>query len=136
MSVEARPIRLSPTAKFITIAILIALAILLINAVGRVMTPFVAAAITAYLFNPLISRLNQRTRISRAFWILVLYVAIGALIYGLLKFLGPIIAVQYRELRHQIPAIVNDISRQFSTAQKIEVGGLTLDLRPFEEALI
>jgi len=52
MSVEPKPIRLSSTGKFITVAIIVALAILLFIAVGSILTPFVAAVITAYLFNP------------------------------------------------------------------------------------
>src|SRR5215216_795380 len=133
MSIEARPIRLSPVAKLITIVIIIVLAILLISAIGHVLTPFIAAAITAYLFNPLISWLNHRTRISRAFWILVLYVMDGFLIYGLVRFLGPIIFEQYRELRHQIPRIVNDISNEIAANRMIDIIGIPLDLRPFEE---
>jgi len=136
MSVEAKPIRLSPVAKVITIVIIIVLALLLINAVGHVLTPFIAAAITAYLFNPLISWLNHRTRVSRAIWILVLYVMVGVLLYGLVRFLGPIIFEQYRELRHQIPRIVNDISTEIAANRMIEIGGITVDMRPFEEPLL
>src|SRR5262249_24001020 len=132
MSVETKPIRLSPVAKFITVVIIIALAILLISAVGHVLTPFIAAAVTAYLFNPLISWLNRRTHVSRALWILVLYVMVGFLIYGLVRFLGPIIFDQYRELRHQIPKIVNDISTEIAANRMIEIAGITVDLRPFE----
>jgi uncharacterized membrane protein YjjP (DUF1212 family) len=51
MSVEARPIRFSPTIKLITVALLGALFFWLIRGLGNVLVPFVAAAITAYLFN-------------------------------------------------------------------------------------
>jgi len=74
MSVEPKPIRLSPTGKFITIAIIVLLAILLFTAVGSILTPFVAAVITTYLFNPLISWLHRRTGVGRGIWIGVLYV--------------------------------------------------------------
>jgi predicted PurR-regulated permease PerM len=135
MSVESKPIRLSPVAKYITVAIIVALTILLVSAVGHVMTPFVAAAITAYLFNPMITFLNRRTRVSRAVWILVLYVAIGAIIYGLGRFLGPIIAMQYRDLRDRlIPSIIKDLN-ELAANQTVEFGGLTLDVGSIEKPL-
>lgn len=136
MSVEAKPIRLSPTAKLITIIIIVALTILLFSSIGPVLTPFIAAVITAYLFNPLVSLLHRRTRISRAVWILVLYVMAGGLIYALVKFLGPIIVMQYRELRHQFPRIISDISTEVASNRTYEIAGITFDLRPLEEPLL
>src|SRR5258706_8461510 len=136
MSVEAKPIRLSSTAKFITVAIMIALTILLLQAVEDVLTPFIAAVITAYLFNPLITVLNRRTRVSRALWILVLYITIGVLIYGLVRFLGPIVVHQYRDLRDRlIPSIINELN-QLPANQTIELGGFAISIGAFEEPVI
>lgn len=136
MSIEARPIRLSPAAKFIAIVTIIVLAILLIRAVGRVMTPFVAAVITAYLFNPLIRRLNHRTHISRGVWIVVLYILIGTLLSTLFRWIGPIIGGQYYDLRQHIPAIIRSISQQISENQTIVIGGLEFDMAPIERPLL
>jgi predicted PurR-regulated permease PerM len=136
MSVEAKPIRLSPTAKFITVAIIIALTILLLQAVDHILTPFIAAVITAYLFNPLITVLNRRTHISRALWILVLYITIGVLIYGLVRFLGPIVVHQYRDLRDRlIPSIINELN-QLPANQTIEIGGFAISIGAFEEPVV
>lgn len=136
MNVEAKPIRLSNAGKFIAIAIIVALAILLFRAVGHVMTPFIAAAITAYLFNPLITWLNRRTRITRAVWILVLYVLLGGLMYWGVRSLGPIVIDQYDDLRSQIPTVVSDVSRELSANQTIEFGGLVFDLGPIEAPIL
>jgi predicted PurR-regulated permease PerM len=136
MNVEAKPILMSSTAKFITIAIIIALMILLLQAVGGILTPFIAAIITAYLFNPLITFLNRRTNISRAIWILVLYVAIGVLIYGLVRFLGPIIANQYRDLRDRlIPTMIIEL-QELSTYRTIDFGTFTIDIGEIEQPII
>ena len=136
MSIQAKPIRLSPIGKFITVAIIVALAILLVRAVGHVMSPFVAAAITAYLFNPLISWLQRRTRVGRAIWIIALYILIGLLLCGLVRFLGPILVAQYEELRRQIPAMISDISHLLAANRQLDVGGLEIDLGPIEQPLI
>jgi predicted PurR-regulated permease PerM len=134
MSVEVKPIRLSPVGKFITVALIVALAIWLAASTSHILSPFIAAAITTYLFNPLITFLNRRTRISRALWIGVLYVAIGILIYGLVRYLGPIIAHQYRDLRDRlIPSILTDISQLPPT---VEFYGIVINVGEFEAPVV
>lgn len=136
MTVESKPIRLSPVGKFITVAILVGLAILLIRALGPVMSPFVGAAITAYLFNPIIRWLHVKTRVGRAMWILALYVLVGVLVYGLGRFVGPLIIGQYNEIVLQFPATLNMIQREIAANQVIAVGGIQLDIGPVEEPVL
>jgi predicted PurR-regulated permease PerM len=135
MSVEPKPIRLSPVGKFITVAVIVALAILLVWAVGPVMTPFIAAVITAYLFNPLIGWLNRRTGIGRAIWIGVLYILIGALAYALVRTLGPMVGSQYRGLIAQIPRMRDQIEVWIAANQYVDLGGLTIDLYALERPI-
>jgi predicted PurR-regulated permease PerM len=135
MSVEPKPIRLSPTGKFITIAIIVLLAILLFTAVGSILTPFVAAVITTYLFNPLISWLHRRTGVGRGIWIGVLYVLIGALAYALIRSLGPMVGFQYRGLVGQIPKMSEQIELWIAANQYIDIGGFTIDLYAFEKPI-
>jgi predicted PurR-regulated permease PerM len=136
MTVEPRPIRLSPVGKFIAVAIIVTLAILVIRAVGPVMTPFVAAVITAYLFNPLIGWLNRRTGIGRGAWIGVLYILIGVLAYALVRTLGPIIGAQYKDLVAQIPSMIREITHMLRTNQAITIGGVELDIGTIERPVL
>jgi predicted PurR-regulated permease PerM len=137
MDVEAKPIRLSPVAKFITVAIIVVLAILLVQSASHIMAPFVGAIITTYLFNPLITLLNRRTRLSRALWILVLYVAVGVLIYSLARSFGPIVAIQYADLRDRvIPEIIVELPRQLAAYETIDFGGFTVELGEIERPVI
>jgi predicted PurR-regulated permease PerM len=136
MMVQPKPIRLSPIAKLVTVAVIVGLGILLVWAAGAIMTPFVAAAITAYLFNPLIGWLHRRTGLGRALWIIVLYVLIGVLVYNLGQWLGPLAGMQWRELRRQFPFMVRDIAEMISANQKISIGGLEIDIGPVERPLI
>lgn len=135
MNVEARPIRLSTTAKFITVVVIITLLLLLIRGLGSVLTPFVAAAITAYLFNPLITWLNRRTNIGRGIWIAILYVVVGLLFYALVRFLGPILVIQYRGLVALLPEMRNNIQQQILLLQPIDIGGYTIDIAPVNESI-
>ena len=136
MSVEPKPIRLSSTGKFITVAIIVTLAILLFSAVGSILTPFVAAVITAYLFNPLIGWLHRRTGMGRGAWIGVLYVLIGVLTYALIRWLGPMVGFQYRELVALIPAMRDQVAHFIAANQIIDLGGVTIDLYEFEEPIV
>lgn len=135
MSVEARPIRFSPTVKMITIALIAALFVWLIRGLGNVLIPFVGAAITAYLFNPLITWLHCRTRVGRAFWIGLLYVVIGSMVYGLWRTLGPAIEREYVGLQAQIPHALNLIQQELLLRDHIVVAGISIDVAPINEAL-
>jgi predicted PurR-regulated permease PerM len=135
MSVEARPIRFSPTIKLITVALLGALFFWLIRGLGNVLIPFVAAAITAYLFNPLITWLNRRTRIGRAIWIGVLYIVIGIIIYGLWRTLGPAIEREYSGLQAQIPHTLNLVQQELLLLKHVSIAGIDIEVAPVNEAL-
>jgi predicted PurR-regulated permease PerM len=136
MHVESKPIRLSSTAKFVTVVVIVALTILLIRGVSTILAPFIAAVITAYLFNPLITFLTRRTGINRALWILLLYVAIGAIIYGLLSFLGPILTRQYLDLRDRlIPDMITELQR-LASSETIEVMGIAINVSELEAPIL
>jgi predicted PurR-regulated permease PerM len=123
-------------AKLVTVAVIVGLGILLIWAAGAILTPFIAGAITAYLFNPLIGWLERRTGLGRALWIVVLYVLIGVLVYNLAQWVGPLAGAQWHELRRQFPFMVRDIAEMISANQKITLGGLEIDIGPIERPLI
>jgi predicted PurR-regulated permease PerM len=135
MIVEARPIRLSTTGKVITIAIIVALAILTVRAMGSVVMPFVAATITAYLFNPLITWLHATTRLGRGLWILVLYIVIGALFYMLFRFLGPIVGRQYNELIAIGPGMINQLQQQLLLKETFLIGDIPVNTAPVSASL-
>lgn len=141
MDIEAKPIRLPPVGKFIAIALVIAMALLLLQALGSgsVLSPFVAALITAYLFNPLVTWGHRRTGVSRAAWILLLYALLGTLIYVLVRYLGPMVTRQYRGLLATIPGIQNEIERLFTTNEAITIAGFSIraaDLSVVEKPLL
>lgn len=135
MSVEPKLIRLSPTAKFVVVGLVALLCLVLIWAAQSIMAPFIGAAITAYLFNPLIGWLSRRTRIGRAVWIVVLYIMVGVLIYALVRTIGPLLATQYGDMVAQIPAMRDQVERLIFANQIWDLGGVTLDLREFEKPI-
>jgi predicted PurR-regulated permease PerM len=137
MNAESKPIRLSPTAKFITIAVIIVLTIMMLRAATHILAPFIGAIITAYLFNPLISFLHRKTNFGRAAWILVLYVTVGVVFYWLGSFLIPLAVGQYNDLRLRlIPTITTEIHNWVTTNHSIEIFGFMIDLGEFEQPIL
>ncbi len=136
MMAQPRPIRFSSTAKFITAALLVIGAIWLLRTAWHIVTPFIAAGITAYLFNPLIRWLSARSRLGRAFWITMLYILAGLLIYALIYSFGPALVAQYREFVAQVPAIINTVTAQISATEVIQIGAVTFNVGPLEQPVV
>ncbi|GAB4425697.1 MAG: AI-2E family transporter [Chloroflexi bacterium OHK40] len=136
MPADQTPIRFSPQLKLIAVALVVALTIWLLVAVEHVLAPFVAAIITAYLFNPLVGWLQRRTGLGRALWIAVLYVLAFLILYALGTALWPRIAQQARDLAATAPAIAGSIQSFFRGREQIELGGVVFDLAPLEAQLI
>jgi predicted PurR-regulated permease PerM len=137
MQAETRPIRFSPQGKFIVAAGIVFLTLMLISSIGNILTPFVGAIITAYIFNPLVSWLQRRTRMGRALWIVVIYVVAFSLLFWLATWVWPRIVWQYQDMVSRLPNILLGISQLFEGNRTIDIGtGLTLDLTPLEEQLI
>lgn len=136
MAVTPQPIRLSSLGKIITLCLLVVGSIWLFRSMGSALSPFVAATITAYIFSPLIRLLAQRTRVSRAVWILALYFLIGVLIYLLILFVGPRFGMQFAELRRALPGIIAEIRHQMTVNQIVTFGGVSFDLGPIEQPVM
>jgi predicted PurR-regulated permease PerM len=123
-------------AKVIAVALVIGLTVWLLMHIGNVLMPFIAAIITAYLFNPLVTWLQHRTRMGRAIWIVVIYVVAFSLLSWVGTWVWPRIAWQYNDIASQLPQIIATAAETFEVNRTIEVGGLTLDLAPLEEQAI
>lgn len=136
MSVSPTPIRFSPQIKLIVVALLVSLTIWLLLAVSHILTPFIAAIVTAYVFNPLVGWLQRRLGGPRALWITVLYVLAFTLLYGIATLVGPLVAQQSRDLAASAPRVAGEIQSFFRGREQVELGGVVVDLAPLEEQLI
>lgn len=136
MSIEQRSIRFTPRIKLIAVALVVGLAVWFLLAVRHILTPFIAAIITAYIFNPLINWLERRAGLGRGLWIVMLYVLAFMLLYGLGGWIWPHIVQQTRDLAATAPAAAGRIQGFFQGREQIEFGGVVLNLAPIEEQLI
>ena len=119
-------------AKIATVTIVILLAVLLLRAVGGLITPFVWALVTAYLFNPVVSALNTRLRIGRIWWVVLLYVVGGAAVALSVNWLVPRLANQYNEFVAALPSFAARLETWLAEIGTITLGNRTFSLQPGE----
>lgn len=122
-------------AKVTTIVVITILAVLLLRAVGRLLTPFIWAIITAYLFNPLISILAIRTRTRRLWWVILLYLVAAGLLFLGFNWIVPRLANQYSELVQALPDFAIRADQWLAEYGTLAFGNTTIDLRPGEAEL-
>ena len=85
-------------AKMITLWMTAGIFLFFIIYFGHILPVFIWAAITAYLFSPVVAFFAEKTRLPKAFWIIVLYVVLGALIFWVLRSLMPLISNEVSDL--------------------------------------
>ncbi len=90
-----RPVFFGATA-FIAAAITVA--------AHEVMLPFVLAILIAYVLTPLVAAVERR-RLPRALAVIIVYAAVLGSISGLLNGIAPRIALEFRNLRGELPSI-------------------------------
>ncbi len=126
-------LRFSTRAKIITVWVVLLLAVLLLWRVLDVAIPFFWAILVAYVLHPLIKWLNRTTRVPRFIWIILLYLAVGSLIYWGIAYLVPVITRQYQELVKTIQDIVAAIQDYITEQKEWVILGIRLDLKTFGE---
>lgn len=128
---QSRPTLVFPTwAKIATVTIIISLAVLLLRAVGGLITPFVWAIVTAYLFNPVVTALNTRLRIGRVWWVVLLYVVGGGAVALGINWLVPRLANQYTDFIAALPSFATRIETLSAQLGTFTFANRTFHLQP------
>jgi predicted PurR-regulated permease PerM len=133
---ETRTLRFPAWAKITTVAIVILLLLWLLRSMGGLLNPFIWAIVTAYLLNPLVRALAYRSRIRRIWWVLLIYLVMGFLVFAGANFLVPRLATQFNDLQAALPNIARTASGWLDKGSKLTIGSLVLDLRPAEADIV
>ncbi|MFN8516680.1 MAG: AI-2E family transporter [Chloroflexia bacterium] len=97
---------LSSRAKLVTFWILAGLTVLGLAHFFKILTPFLWAAITAYVFQPLINVFSRRLHLPRPLVAVVIYLAIVACIVMGALTAWPVLRQQATELVNEVPGVV------------------------------
>ena len=85
--------------------------------------PFCGRSITAYLLNPLVRVLAERSRIRRIWWVLLLYVIVGVLIFAGSPTLWPRLVTQFTDLQAALPEFAARVPNWFEQRGTFTFGG-------------
>lgn len=117
----------NPRTKLVVTWILIGLALLFLYAVRSILTPFIAALISAYMLNPVVNWAARRTGLPRPFWALAIYFALlGGLFWGLSQVI-PALAAQVTDLGEALPGYLAQV-QEWLKSNRISVAGANFTL--------
>lgn len=92
--------------------VLLLLAGWLVYLLGPILTPFLAGALLAYIFDPLVDRLEARG-LSRAAGTVLVIVVAGLAVFALLLVALPLFQGQIAELSQRVPAVLDLVQSRF-----------------------
>ncbi|GAA5529978.1 AI-2E family transporter [Herpetosiphon gulosus] len=130
------PIRFSPRAKFVTVLSIVIISLYLVNQAWHIMIPFIWAIITAYIFNPVVTWMQRRTKTPRFWWVIVLYIIGSALLTLLVSNVVPIITTQINDLAQAIPTWLEEAKIYVEKHESLTIRGVELiNLREAEREI-
>ena len=94
-----------------------------------VLAPFVVAGILAYIFSPLIDRLEERTSLPRVLLVVIFALLVVSALAGTVWFVETRLANEIRALRAAGPDIVHGAFVRLVGSETVDVFGQTVDLR-------
>lgn len=106
--------RFSPRAKAIVLWGTLVLALVFLSRVPHVLSPFIWAVVTAYIFQPVITGLTRLTRLPRRLVAVALYfLLVWALVLAVVTAL-PLLRAQAIELVNQAPSTIHFANQEFT----------------------
>jgi len=117
----------SNQTKLIILGVIALLVLLLLYQVRHILGPFIWAAVFAYVFNPVVSWLQDRTRLSRIWVVTGLYLLFVTVTALMIVYFFPAIARQIADLRAAIPQMIQSLNQYLATQEYIDVFGFKVD---------
>jgi predicted PurR-regulated permease PerM len=112
-------------SKWLVLAALVAL----LWVARGVLPPFIVAGILAYVLSPLVDELAARTRVRRQLVAVGVFVAVMAVIGGLLWLLGARLGAELRDISRQGPDIIVTVVDHLTGGQTVDLFGQTVSSR-------
>ena len=103
---------LTPTLRALLIAATVIALGFLIGALAPVLTPFIAGAILSYIAAPVVAWLAAR-RVPRAAGALLIVLAIGALIAGLVLVVVPLVSNEISQIATKMPELITRVQTEW-----------------------
>jgi predicted PurR-regulated permease PerM len=109
--------------------------LLFLYSVRSILTPFILAAITAYVLHPAASWLEGRLSVPHRYAAIVLFAALLSGLALLLLVLVPILAHQAAQLVREIPRSLAQIRAYLAAYDTLEILGIPVDVRLLQRSI-
>jgi predicted PurR-regulated permease PerM len=125
-----RPLRLSPTARTVTVGVVAGAAVLFLLVVRGVLTPFVWAIVVAYALSPLVDWLVVRTGARRIVCVALPYLlGWGLLVWALTSYI-PILNAETQQLATNISVLLPELYQRYANnMQQLTLFGVTINVQ-------
>lgn len=123
MHIPPASIRFSPILKWFAVVLVCIGIYILYTVVHDVALVFFGAAVTAYIFYPVITWIAQYTRGSRVWATALFYVVLAVALAVMVRWLWPAMSTQYELLRQDLPRIVTQAKEH-----PLMIAGMRIDV--------
>ncbi len=121
--------KFSYRAKVVTLWVIAAACVLFLVQFSHLLPVFIWAAVAAYLFNPVITFLSERTRVHRFFFIVLLYILVGLLLFWAAREIVPLISHEIAELNDGSYSNGSTLVGQVAKQKTLSVMGSDIELK-------
>jgi len=94
---------------------------------AHILTPFIVAAVFAYLVHPLVDWAERRSHLPRVLVIVILYVVLFGLLVLAGVLIAPSLGQQMQSLVRLVPDIVETIEQRLARTPEIRIGEIVID---------
>lgn len=94
---------------------------------AHILTPFIVAAVFAYLVHPLVDWAERRSHLPRVLVIVILYVVLFGLLVLAGVLIAPSLGQQVQSLVRLVPDIVETIEQRLARTPEIRIGEIVID---------
>ncbi len=115
--------------KIVTLWIIALFFLVLLLFFRNILPVFIWAAVTAYIFNPMITFFAGKTKMPRILWVIVLYIVLGIIIFWALKSLTPLISNEISDLVSGSLDEPNTFLGRIASQKNISFFGAEISLR-------
>ncbi len=124
----------TPTRYLVLILVLVFIIWLLVSAQALI-GPLAISALLAYVLNPIVTFVNTRTKLSRNYVVLLVYLLSLAALVGLGFILVPIIPGQITTAIREVERIIIDIERNLIAITPLDIFGVEISLEQIEASM-
>lgn len=115
---------------------IVVIAVLVVYLLSPILTPFMFAAILAYMGDPIVDRL-EKWRLSRTLAVVVVFAVFGGLLLLLMVWIIPMLERQFLVLAHAFPGYIDLVQQRFLPWLQQQTGlELSLDTAQLKQSLV